>query len=501
MKLNRIAEATATPTKPSAPPKPSPTKPAPRPSTPWNPPKPAELPDPKADSTSTPTKPGAPTKPSPTKPRPKPPSPWNPPKPKELPLPKAKRRQARLAEAYEDEVNPSTQRFWGGLRTSGHTFGKHPLLAMYGEESAKKAFDDTIERLSRAFPQHANRPPRQRLMLIYQEAMNLFMRMGQLESRYRPQLEQIAKELVHETYGIPMEALVASLSIPQMDPQQMTGELEVVEPEAEQPITPRVQEQINKRITMNMLTQGAAVHNMMTMHHLATDKLNALNPQLVQMYQQLSPGMLSMYWLVDFVAMAGMLNLSNAAGQVRVSYDNDSEEVDDLGEQEDNDFDYSSLFDDDQEEEQEPDLGIDDEQYDGPKVIAHAQCFPILLQELVKGTMEILSLHGWSDMDRDTLKQVKKHADVITDEPWLIQVGPHIWRSFLKIVPRNSDLANIVMKLAMKDPKFIHDLLSKTIEEVHFNRDPVEQREAIQDMIDEIEEYTGEDIDDLDEGF
>lgn len=513
-KLRQITETTAVPTKPGTAPgtKPTPTKPRPRPETkPWNPPKPKEDPSPKAASTETPTKPG--TVPTPTKPRPKPDiKPWNPPRPKEDPAPKARAKAFFLREAYEDEVNPSTRRFWGDIRRSPHTFGKHPILAMYGEESARKAFDDNIERISRAFPEFNDLPPRQRLHKIYQASTRIFMQLSQIESRFRPQLEQIAKEVVSETYGIPIEAMIAQLGndaainfeqgrrgsgqrgTGQQGQRQSRGRVEV-DPEGGEPEGQDVSKQINKRITMNLLTQGAAVHNMMTIYHLAQQKLNSLEPRLLEQYKRLAPGMMSMYWLMDFIAMADMLG-GAIAGSVRVIYDQENDGDDDHDADE-----FSKLFDDDKAEESEErfegESDQDNVEYDGPKIKAVGSNFPILIQELVKGVMEVLSHHGLADLDETTTRRVLQASDVMTDEPWLIQIGPHIWRSFLKIVPKGSDLAMIIAKLATKDPDFIHDLLSKTIEEVHANRDPLAQRQALQDMIDEIEDYTGSDIDDL----
>jgi hypothetical protein len=73
------------------------------------------------------------------------------------------------------------------------------------------------------------------------------------------------------------------------------------------------------------------------------------------------------------------------------------------------------------------------------------------------------------------------------NEPWMIQIGPHVWKSFLKIVPRGSNLPVVIARLASQDAKFIHDILSQTIESIHADLDPEEQRQAISDMLDRVE--------------
>lgn len=456
-------EGTEAPVKPQAPTKPKPD------TRPWNPPRPKEQPAPKADTeTDVPTK--APTKPKPDV------KPWNPPRPKEDPSPKAQ----FLTEDYEDEVNPRTQEFWGGIRSGRHIFQKHPILAMYGQESVKKAFQDNIDKLSRAFPDLARLSPKKRLRAIYHKTIGLFTQVAQLERRFRPQLEQIAKETVSEVYGIPIEALDAKLGGNPSSMMSGGGKPEEVEYQEYEPDR-ELRDQINKRITLNVLTQGAAVHNMMSVYNLAANKINDLNPRLLEIYKQLSPGMLSPYWLTDYIAIASTLK-DIVVGAVQVKYPDNQDAME---------YDEEEEFDDEYEDNQAS------EEYNGPIIQAVGMNFPVLIQELVKGAMEVLSHHGLSDLDQQTTRRVLDAADVLTDEPWLIQVGPHIWRSFLKIVPKKSDLATIVAKLATKDPKFIHDLLSQTLEDLHQERDPAEQRQIMQDMMDDIEEYTGEDLDDI----
>lgn len=394
----------------------------------------------------------------PAKPRPRrePFKPFNPPKPKESPKPKAKAK--KIEEDYDDEVDPSTRGFWSDIRKSKHTFGKHPLLAMYGEESARKAFENNIEKISRAFPEFANLPRQQRLNMIFGQAVNLFSRLERIESRYRDELEEIAIEIVSQVYKIPEDMLNAFLEKPSAsdwDDDENGQEEEYDDYEDYEDSEEDLSSEVNKRITLNALSQGAAVHNMMTIHKLASAKIRQLDPKLENMYDQLSPGLLSPYWLMDFTRMAGMLK-DNVVGKAQVKYSGDN-----------------------------------------PEVYASGMCFPVLVQELVKGVMELLSHHGLAGLDKRQTKKVLKQADVLEDEPWLIQIGPHLWRSFLKIVPKNSDLATVVARLAQQDPKWIHDLLSNTLENVHAGRDLTTQKEQLQEIIDEIEEYVDEEELDL----
>lgn len=380
--------------------------------------------------TTAPTAPPAPVK---TPPRPKPDfNPFAPTKPKDLPKPKAKKK--RIVEGFDDEAHSSVVDFWRNIRRNEHPYAKHPIMAMYGHESASKSFDNSIERVKKAFPQLSGYD-------VGYSASSIVQRVMRLERRYAKQLEEIAIDVVSKTWNVPPELLQAKLTnsvSSKFDDHSDDVDDEDVD-----------DREINKRITMNALTQGAAVHNMMTMHKLVESELNALDPRLLGAYDKIGPGTEHTYWLMDYSKLA---NLAGAAvGSSEVKYDDNNK----------------------------------------PTVEANALIFPVLIQELVKGVMELLSHHGLSHLSKGQLRKVYKTADRLEDEPWLIQVGPQLWKNFLKVVPESSRLAETVAKIAMKDPDYIHNLLSRTIEAIHSDSSVDDIREELRELIDGVEEYSG----------
>jgi hypothetical protein len=382
-----------------------------------------------AGTTTAPTKPVTPT---PVKPKPKPTfDPFAPPRPKEAPRPKA--RKKRIAEAFDDEAHQNVVRFWKDIRKQPHPYSKHPIMAMYGHESAQRAFQTSAERVRKTFPGLQAYD----MNSIGGGAYQIMHKIMRIESRYAKQLEEIAKDVVSKIWNVPRDILDARLtqnvSLDHNDDEEDEEDVDISE--------------INKRITMNALTQGAAVHNMMTMHRFVESELKALDPQLLEAYDKLSSGTEHTYWLMDYSSLA---NLAGAAvGTSNVEYDDE----------------------------------------DRPTIVAQAMIFPVLIQELVKGVMELLSHHGLSHLSKGQLKKVLRVADKTTDEPWLIQIGPHLWTSFLKIVPEHSRLAETIAKIAKRDPNFIHDLLSRTIEAVHSDSSVENIKEELRELIDEVEEY------------
>lgn len=61
--------------------------------------------------------------------------------------------------------------------------------------------------------------------------------------------------------------------------------------------------EIEKRLTLNWLIQGAAQHAGMTCHHLVRDELNALNPRLLRLYDQCALLGLLQYWHRDSILL------------------------------------------------------------------------------------------------------------------------------------------------------------------------------------------------------
>lgn len=414
------------------------------------------------DISASPAAPVAPPKPTAPKAPPRPDfKPFNPPRPAADPAPKARRRireyieslkYGSISEDFDTGADPGTVDFWSNIRQKQHPFAKHPILAMYGHESAKQAYAHSLNRLKEVFPNLRNASFDQIRHSAPQLAMSVFMQLNQLERPHSNELVELAKEIVNKIWGIPTEMLEGMITRNVDISSSHEEGNEIEDDELDDGEEADVGE-VNKRITMNALTQGAAVHNMMSIHHMVSDRIEKIDPRLLQAYDKLTSGSEHMYWLMDIIGIAQMLP-SMAVGSAKVEYSEDGQ----------------------------------------PTVVAKAICFPVLVQELVKGTMELLSHHGLSHMSKGQLKKVYKQSDRLEDEPWLIQVGPHLWRTFLKVVPKGTKLVDVVARLAKKDPKYVHDLLSDLIETVHGGEDPAHIRSAIEEMINDIEEDTGIDI-------
>ncbi len=98
-------------------------------------------------------------------------------------------------------------------------------------------------------------------------------------------------------------------------------------------------------------------------------------------------------------------------------------------------------------------------------VVAKARIFPLLVHELVKGTVELICLHGLGELEDDVYQAVTDEADRIEYEAWLLQAGPAMWRRFIAVAPRDRPLANTLMHVARLDPEPLETLMMQVLEE------------------------------------
>jgi hypothetical protein len=97
-------------------------------------------------------------------------------------------------------------------------------------------------------------------------------------------------------------------------------------------------------------------------------------------------------------------------------------------------------------------------------VIARGTNWQLLAKELVKGTAELICLHGLNTLSDDAYRQVIDVADRIDLEPWMLQSGGELWRRLLAAVPDGCSIAHVLMHLARLPVERLESILSNVIE-------------------------------------
>lgn len=98
------------------------------------------------------------------------------------------------------------------------------------------------------------------------------------------------------------------------------------------------------------------------------------------------------------------------------------------------------------------------------QVVAKAIVWPLLLHELVKGSLELICLHGMNDMSNEDFNIVMDYTEHLEYEVPMIQVGPEFYKRFLNVVPTEQALAGCVMAVSLMEPIELEEFLFDMIE-------------------------------------
>jgi hypothetical protein len=303
-----------------------------------------------------------------------------------------------------------------------------------------------------------------------------------------------------------------------------------------------LQDEINKRITLNLLIEGAAQHTSMTSHHLVSDELNAINRDLLLLYDQYELASIVQYWTTISKMVCGtpqrfwarattdrahpffhhkllarhggtlaeithqravercvvkgvrlipvvfsfqlsrvylrilhreakhqktLVELAKACTEMAWGISRDRMHAALCGMT--SKVEFGDL--------RTPGtfsgkvlrllvVGYGGVMRDGEKlcVVASGRVWPVLSHELVKGTMELICLHGMTELDDETYPQVVSAADKLEYEPWLLQTGPELWRRLLGLMPQGVAVPEMVMHIARLPARSLEALMLAVIE-------------------------------------
>lgn len=101
---------------------------------------------------------------------------------------------------------------------------------------------------------------------------------------------------------------------------------------------------------------------------------------------------------------------------------------------------------------------------DSLQVVGMGTNWQLLTKELVKGTAELICLHGLNHLNDEMYLLVVDAADHIEYEPWMLQTGGELWRRLLAVVPDHQPIAEILMHIARLPPDSLHSLIEAVIE-------------------------------------
>jgi hypothetical protein len=280
--------------------------------------------------------------------------------------------------------------------------------------------------------------------------------MGAVQKEQRigiPVLEQKAIEMIRDQFNIPEDAVEFQAEItglPQMGGRPIQkGNLQYSKG-TKRPPQGKTEEELKPQVTRRRLTNAlmhGAARKSQNLHHMS-DELREMDPSLNRDYGNIMAANDAMYWMMSDESIKEQGRSGVHAGNVRLDLSGEK-----------------------------------------PKIIAQGVVFPILLHELSKGVLELMSL--WSlPKDKEVREYVTDKTDHLDAETNDIRLGQHLWSKFVEQIPVDNQEVisltyNMLQQLPDSDFNSIMDGLAN-------DRDEAKNR-VKQLAEDAIEELRGED--------
>ena len=252
------------------------------------------------------------------------------------------------------------------------------------------------------------------MMPLQQAMLQSFNNITRTEMQHREELERLAVEIVMDEMKIPEGSFQWDVKIVGMGEVDMEGMVRGNEEQPQQPEQPEQPDEVAlnneveiaddlenldlekaKRRLINSIVQGSAMKGYYMYHNVA-DRLTQItgSDTLINDYGIMMSVNDAMYWQLPDEMMNAAMQGGGAAG---------SEEV--------------------------------DRNTDPPTIKARGVNFPVLVHEVIKGVMEVFSLHGLPE--DGSAQDVIASEDTLEKEVWDIRLGPPIWARLRGMFPED----------------------------------------------------------------
>jgi len=235
----------------------------------------------------------------------------------------------------------------------------------------------------------------------------------QAEHPHRTLLQELAIETIKEIYEVPDYVDLKAFIQPRlgMDTEQDHTSKPFLELTLEQ--KNEMRDEIQKRIILNGLVHGSAMHVWKGIYHLVSQKLDTVNPQLKELYDHYTSSMSIMMWMMspdDFQ------NAINDGVQITQGLNT---------------------------------LKFNRTQGFGGRIEAKGINFPTLLHELNKGVIDWLVTAGVPQHYNEAeLEYYYAKADSYENEVWHYLLSPTLWNDLLECAKiQNHEIPKLIIKL------------------------------------------------------
>lgn len=291
---------------------------------------------------------------------------------------------------HSERMNPTLE---DQLRRREHSLGNHVIFpesdeTHFEEKLLSKRFEDVLKNYKRHHGvDNINS------MDVKINASNTIKEIEKIESGHQDELIELAINLIREEYDITeddvnIEAkLVSVVSLDSGAKNAVPKAVKDMKFDNHDSIS-NANKEVYKRRFINVMIQGAA-KKCNHMFHLLDSEITNIDRRLPDMYSKLMSAADYSYLIFDDTEQ------KVAGGVVQVE------------------------------------LPLTEE--DKPTIRVEALTLPVLIHELVKGVMELLSVHGLPQ-DQKMAEYVIAKADFVEAEPWDMRLGPVLWERFTDLI-------------------------------------------------------------------
>jgi hypothetical protein len=280
------------------------------------------------------------------------------------------------------------------------------------------------------------------------------------ENGKRPALCNLAEKIIRDEWFIGKDEVIFDLEILEPGkiklPENMSMESPLNEEEKEE-LENEMSDEIVKRRTINALAQGASLRGHY-LFHLYRTEIEEIVPDITSYYQKALIANDLFYYLISDEMFQQQIEAddSNNAGYVKLDF---SGEI--------------------------------------PKIIAKAINLPILIHEMIKGIISLLSVAGLPEEDAD---KVIEYTDTIIAELWDIRLFPVVWANFHALIDdEDYDIKKLILiDLFKRDAEDFIDFMSLLEHRPDYARKEI--KDIVKEKRMEIMEYNfiKDDLDNLD---
>lgn len=251
------------------------------------------------------------------------------------------------------------------------------------------------------------------------------------EMRHIEELKQIAVDTIRSLFSIPEHVVILpeigrNLDVNPEEQDDNPNPALSLEPEQQR----KMYQEIQKRIILNGLVHGAAMHIWKSAHYIIKDQIDNLDPMLMTLYDQYTT---SVGWLIWQMSPDDMQAAIDSGGAMTQGF---------------NQLEF--------EEEGEPECNVH----------CHAINFPVLLHEVTKGAIDYLICHGIpKEYNEEELRYYYAVADSYENEVWHYLMSPTVWTKLVQAADVDSqELPLVIARLTQLSYQELTDVLRACID-------------------------------------